>query len=138
MNGQSPVLVAEDDPSIRALIASAFRRRRMTPVLAADGAEALKYLQSRLWLVLVLDLMMPAVTGWQVIDWLAKNRDRKPQTVIVASATDRSTLQELDPSVVNAVLFKPFDVLQLSAYVKASCELHRDDRRRSRIISATP
>lgn len=132
-----PVLVAEDDPSIRALIASAFRRRRMDPTLAANGEEALQCLKSRDWLVLVLDLMMPVVTGWEVIRWLAKHRDRKPQTVIVVSATDRTTLQELDPTVVNAVLFKPFDVMQLSAYVKASCELHHRDRRRSRIISAT-
>ena len=68
---------------------------------------------------------------------VAANRERKPQTVIVVSATDRALLRELDPSVVNAVIFKPFDVMQLSAYVKASCNLPHVDRRRSRIVSAT-
>jgi DNA-binding response OmpR family regulator len=137
MSEVGSVLIAEDDPSIRALLATAFRRRRLQPAVAANGAEALQHLQNQEWRVLVLDLMMPAVTGWEIISWLAKNRDRKPKTVIVVSATDRELLQGLDPTVVNAVIFKPFDVLQLSAYVKASCELERADRRRSRVITAT-
>src|SRR5687768_7327295 len=130
-----PVLVAEDDPSIRNLIASALRRRRLQLVTAADGAEALQHLESRDWLVLVLDLMMPSVTGWDVIAWLAKHPERKPKTVIVVSAIDRTLLRDIDPTVVNAVIFKPFDVLQLSAYVKASCELPHRDRRHSRIVA---
>ena len=85
----------------------------------------------------LLDLMMPEVTGWEVISWLAEHRDHKPQTVIVVSATERAHLQQLDPTVVNAVIFKPFDVMQLSADVKASCDLRHVDRRRSRIVTAT-
>ena len=131
-----PVLIAEDDPSIRTLVASALRRRRLGLAVATNGQEALEQLQRQDWLVLVLDLMMPAVTGWDVINWLAANRDRKPKTVIVVSATDRRLLAQLDPTVVNAVIFKPFDVLQLSAYVKASCELPHKDRRRSRLVKA--
>jgi CheY-like chemotaxis protein len=131
-----PVLVAEDDPSIRSLIATALRRRRLATATAENGAETLRHLQSQEWTVLVLDLMMPGVTGWDVITWLAAHPERKPKTVIVVSATDRALLQHVDPSVVNAVIFKPFDILQLSAYVKASCELPHQDRRRSRIIEA--
>lgn len=128
------VLLAEDDASIRALVASALRRRNVRLALAENGGEALRHLQDQEWLVLVLDLMMPEVTGWDVIRWLATNPERKPRTVLVVSATDRALLQELDPTVVNAVLFKPFDIMQLAAYVKASCELGHDDRRRTRMI----
>ena len=137
MSGSCPVLLAEDDSSIRALIASSFRRRRIELATAVDGAEALEHLRAREWRVLVLDMMMPAVNGWEVIAWLAEHPDRKPQTVIVVSATERSLLQNIDPSVVNAVIFKPFDVVQLSAYVKASCELPHEDRRRSRVVVPT-
>ena len=129
------VLVAEDDPSIRALMATAFRRRKVQLAMAANGIEALEQLQSQEWLVLVLDLMMPEVNGWDVIAWLAANPERKPRTVIVVSATDRALLQDLDTSVVNAVIFKPFDIMQLSAYVKASCELPHPDRRRTRLVA---
>jgi CheY-like chemotaxis protein len=128
------VLVAEDDPSIRALMASAFRRRKVQMAMATNGTEALEHLQNQEWLVLVLDLMMPEVNGWDVIAWLAANPERKPRTVIVVSATDRALLQDLDTSVVNAVIFKPFDIMQLSAYVKASCDLPHPDRRKTRIV----
>jgi CheY-like chemotaxis protein len=131
-----PVLIAEDDPAIRALLVTALRRRRLKSAVATNGDEALQHLKNQNWLVLVLDLMMPAVTGWDVIAWLAANPDSKPKTVIVVSATDRALLRELDPSVVNAVIFKPFDPMQLSAYVKASCDLSHGDRRRTRLVDA--
>lgn len=130
------VLIAEDDPAIRALLVTALRRRRLRSATAANGDEALEHLKNQNWLVLVLDLMMPDVTGWDVIAWLAAHPDSKPNTVIVVSATDRALLQELDSSVVNAVIFKPFDPMQLAAYVKASCDLAHDDRRRTRIVEA--
>src|SRR5215212_3978936 len=95
-----PVLVAEDDPSIRNLIGSALRRRRLHLATATNGAEALALLQNQEWLVLVLDLMMPGVTGWEVIAWLAEHPERKPKTVIVVSATDRALLKDIDPAVV--------------------------------------
>jgi CheY-like chemotaxis protein len=129
-----PVLVAEDDPSIRALIATALRRRKLSLTMATNGDEALHHLQRAHWSVLVLDLMMPGVTGWEVISWLAKTPQRKPRTVIVVSATERKALEQLDPSVVNAIIFKPFDIVQLSAYVRASCDLPHDDRRRTRVV----
>jgi CheY-like chemotaxis protein len=129
------VLLAEDDHSIRALVSSALRRRRLSITAVEDGKEAIEHLQRDEWLVLILDLMMPGVTGWDVIAWLAEHRDRKPKTVIVVSATDRGLLGDLDTTVVNAVIFKPFDIQQLSAYVKASCELEHPDRRHSRLVT---
>jgi CheY-like chemotaxis protein len=130
-----PVLLAEDDPAIRALIAAALHGQQLELTEAADGEEALEHLHRQEWLVLVLDLMMPAVDGWEVIAWLAAHPEKKPKTVIVVSATERTALQQLDPSVVNAVIFKPFDVMQLAAYVKASCDLPHDDRRKSRLVA---
>ena len=129
------VLVTEDDPAIRNLLSVALRRTDVTLMTATHEGEALELLERQEWLVLVLDLMMPSVTGWEVIAWLGKHRDRKPNTVIVVTATERNLLQELDVTVVNAVIFKPFDVMQLAAYVKASCELGHEDRRRSRVVS---
>lgn len=129
------VLIAEDDPSIRKLLASTLRRSRLPVATAADGVEALKKLSEGEWRVLVLDLMMPSLTGWEVIEWLAAYPEKRPKTVIVVSATEREALRHLDPNVVNAVIFKPFDVAQLSAYVRASCNLPHRDRRRSRIVA---
>jgi DNA-binding response OmpR family regulator len=128
------VLIAEDDPSIRALLSTALRRQRVNFSTVADGRQAVRMLERERWMVLILDLMMPTMTGWEVVAWLAAHREHKPGTVIVVSATERELLRELDPTVVNAIIFKPFDILQLGAYVKASCALSHDDRRQSRMI----
>jgi PleD family two-component response regulator len=79
------VLIAEDDPSIRVLLSTALRRRRLNFATVVDGDEALRMLER----------------------------------------------------VVNAVIFKPFDILQLEAYVKASCVRPPEDRRQSRTVGVS-
>ena len=131
---QSPVLVTEDDPELRKLLALALKRRRIEVETAANGEEAIQFLRDHDWFVLVLDLMMPVVSGFEVVNWLAEHPDRKPRMSLVVSAMNREALQQLDPSVVNAIIFKPFDVAILAAYVKKACELEHQDRRRARIV----
>ena len=133
------VLVVDDDPPLRLLMVTAIRRTRGMHVEgAAHGAEAIDKLLAGPWDVLVLDLMMPRLSGWDVLEWLGRNRDHVPRSIIVASAADRKILQELDPELVNAILFKPFDVFQLAANVKAAAGLGTTDRRRRRLISEVP
>lgn len=132
----SGVLLAEDDVSIQRLVALALRRRGLTVYVAADGEEAIAELQSRRHSVLVLDLMMPKVSGWDLIDWLGQHPEHRPSSVIVVSAADRALLQNLDPTVVNAIIFKPFDVTQLAAYVRAAADRDDRDRRHLRVVTA--
>jgi two-component system sensor histidine kinase ChiS len=131
------VLVVDDDAPLRNLLVSALRRHGCNDVESAtNGAEAIERLQNGgPWAVLLLDLMMPTISGWEVIDWLAQHRELAPRSVIVASAADRAILHRLEPNVVNAIVFKPFDVFQLGAYVKAACTLPIADRRRRRVIA---
>ena len=129
------VLVAEDDPAIRRLLAMTLRRRRLDVHLAEDGQQALDALQRERFDVAVLDLMMPHVDGWGLVRWLSAHPDRRPASVIVVSAADREALRDLDPTVVNAIIFKPFDVLLLGAYVRSAAEHGRDRRRARRVRS---
>ncbi len=130
------VVVADDDIPLRQLIVTALRRARIGVIEPArDGAGAIERLRGLpRCTVLVLDLVMPRKNGWDVIDWLAANRSFQPHTVVVVSTADREILRALNPSVVNAIIFKPFDVMQLQAYVKAACELTDEDRRHGRIV----
>src|SRR5688572_27169775 len=95
------VLIVEDDPAIRRLLAVTFGHEGLNVTTASDGMEAIEALKSRRFRVLVLDLMMPRVSGWEVIDWLKERPEGKPQSVIVVSATNREVLSELEPDVVN-------------------------------------
>lgn len=131
------VLVTEDDDAIRRLLAMTLRRRRIDVHLAKDGNEALEALQRERWSVLVLDLMMPRVSGWEIVRWLGANPQRKPKSVIVVSAADRDVLRKLDPGIVNAIIFKPFDINELGAYVKSAAYRDGRDQRRARVIKTS-
>jgi len=132
------VLVVEDDAAIRRLLAATFKRDGVRVTAARDGVEALEAMRRRLYRVVLLDLMMPRMTGWDVIDWMSEHPAEKPRTLIVVSATNREVLYELDPKVVNAIVFKPFNVYELSGYVKACCSAPIDaDRRSKRVIGET-
>jgi hypothetical protein len=50
------------------------------------------------------------------------------------SAADRDVLRSLDPTIVNAIVLKPFDVLHVGAYVKNAVTHRGPDRRRARIV----
>jgi CheY-like chemotaxis protein len=128
------VLVVEDDAAIRRLLAVALRHQDLNVTTAKDGMEAIELLEKHRYRVLILDLMMPRVTGWQVIDWLKHKPAGKPRSVIVVSATNREVIRELEPEVVNAIVFKPFDVNELAGYVKACCGPMNDDRRVKRMV----
>jgi DNA-binding response OmpR family regulator len=129
--------VTEDDDAIRRLLAMTLRRRRLDVELATDGSEALAALQRERFEVLVLDLMLPRVSGWAVVQWLAANPRQRPRSVIVVSAADRDLLRRLDPTVVNAILFKPFDIDQLGAYVRNAAYREERDQRRARLVKTT-
>ena len=135
-NTGAEVLVVEDDAAIRRLLAVTFKHEGLNVTTARDGIEAIEALKQRHYRVLLLDLMMPRMTGWEVIEWLKQAREQKPQSVIVVSATNRDVIRELEPEVVNAIVFKPFDVNELAGYVKACCGPVDDDRRSKRMVGA--
>lgn len=136
-NEGKKVLVVDDDVALRDLIAAILGRERLQADTASDGEKAVEKLGSHRYSVLILDLMMPKLSGWEVIGWLKANPERRPRTVIVNTAADRSVLNEVDPDVVNAIFVKPFDVTELGAYVRACATLNlRRDRRRRRVVRA--
>ena len=129
------VLVVEDDGSLRKLLALTLKREKLTVTTVNDGAEAIEALKRQHFRVVVLDLMMPRVSGWDVIDWLKEHPSKVPRTVIVVTAADRNVFAELDPEIVNAIIVKPFDTYQLAGYVRRCCDAPIErDRRSKRLV----
>lgn len=115
------VLVVDDDPSIRRMIIAALRRGDVpySFLEAPNGRDALDLMRAQHPDVVVLDLMMPVVSGWDVLRERADDEELKAIPVIVVSANR-------DPEVVTAVnsgicafLPKPFDISALSALVRS-------------------
>ena len=113
------VLVVDDDPSIRRMIMAALRRDRYEFFEAANGREALELMRQHHPSVVVLDLMMPIVSGWDVLRERSNNPDLLNIPVIIISANRGPELATAMDKGICAFLPKPFDIGALTALVRS-------------------
>jgi DNA-binding response OmpR family regulator len=112
-------LVVEDDPAIRRLVEKLLTRHHIAIDLASDGRIAVSKLQENRYSVVVLDLMVPEVNGFQVIDFI--KQQPSPTPVAVVSAVSQQALKNLDLDVVKLVISKPFDVDEFTKAILTLC-----------------
>jgi CheY-like chemotaxis protein len=125
---ESPrILVVDDEPAIRALVAKIVARAGLPVDTASDGAEAIDRLESGLYRVCVVDLMMPRVDGFGVVEYV-KNMSTPRPAVIVISAGDPTYLRKLDGSIVHSIVRKPFDIDVLGDLIVAAANAVQADQ----------
>ena len=115
---QPRVLVVDDDQSIRQLVCTIVQRERFPVDAAADGAEAIELLKRHSYSIILLDLMMPRVDGFGVIDYLRHHLQHPKPIVLVITAYADQRFKEVDSAVVSGVLRKPFEVAELGNLVR--------------------
>ena len=113
------VLVADDDQSIRQLVTTIVKRETFTVDSAADGLEAIEYLKKHEYAVVLLDLMMPRLDGFGVLEWMKTNPPLIKPIILVITAYADQRFKEVDSEVVAGVLRKPFEVAELGNLVRA-------------------
>jgi DNA-binding response OmpR family regulator len=116
------VLVVDDEPAIRALVAKIVQRSGFEAEVARDGEEAIAKLDAHDFDVVILDLMMPRVDGYGVIDHVRKLEAERRPAVIVVSAADGAAFRRLDGQIVHSVIRKPFDIDVLADLISAVAE----------------
>lgn len=109
------VLVVDDDPDIRAYLTAALSYEGYNVQTVDGGSEALKRLQSGLPDLILLDLNMPGVTGWDVIETI--QRDTLPVPVVIMTAAYRAR-EEAERYGAAGYLGKPFDLSTMYAMVQ--------------------
>ena len=112
-------LIVEDDPAIRRLVEKLLTRHQVTVDVAHDGRAAVDKLRTQTYSVLVLDLMVPELNGFEVIEFLKQENLKLP--VAVVSAVSQQALTKLDLDIVKLVISKPFDVDEFTKAVLALC-----------------
>jgi len=112
------VLVADDDRSIRQLVCTIVRREHFQVDCAADGVEAIEFLKQHEYAVILLDLMMPRVDGFGVIEHLRSHPPARKPIILVISAYADQKFRDVDPEVVAGVIRKPFEVADLGSLVR--------------------
>lgn len=118
-----PVLIVDDDPHIRQLISVVLSRAGIEVETVPDGAAALERLRDKNYSVVLLDLMMPLVDGFEVIDQIASwDEDTYRPMVLVMSANIEGSLGRMNNRVVSGFVEKPFDITFLTSVVRKAIQ----------------
>lgn len=108
--GPPPVLVVDDDPDILSLVDLTLRDSGYSVVLASDGREALERAHAVAPGLVLLDLTMPVLDGWQVQARLQEERPALPVVLMTAAARAR---EQASLHQAAGYLGKPFDQTML-------------------------
>jgi len=122
MSEQRQVLVVDDDPVVRSILGTALRQRSLLYDEAGDGAEAIRLLRENAYAVVLLDIMMPGVNGFEVLDAIDPTAANTP-VVLVVSGADRAVLDRLDSRRIHGIVKKPFDPDEIASVVAACAEI---------------
>ena len=119
------ILVVDDEQSVRNVLTQVLTEDGFEVTAAASGEEALKLLQKRAFALVITDIVMPGISG---IDLLRKIKKRFPATevIIITSQASLDTAVEALRSGAYDYLFKPFEDLSLiSACARRAIETVR-------------
>ena len=126
------ILVVEDDESIRSLLIEYLKVHSDLSVDGArDGVDALHQVSTRQYRVVILDVMMPYMTGIDFLDSLeamtsdpsVKGMDELPSVIVITAAPAEqipsAAIEERFPTLVRAVFRKPLEPQKLADHVES-------------------
>lgn len=119
----SRVLVVDDDPHIRELVKLFLQNEGLDVFEACDGVEALTKLESNKADLVILDVMMPHMDGWQLCARLRASGD-VPLLILTAKGEPSQRIKGFKLGT-DDYLVKPFEPLELVARVKALLKRYR-------------
>ena len=124
MTKEKRILVVEDDDAIRALLFTVLRRRGFKVDTAPNGARGLDRFSHCVYSLVLLDLMMPVMSGYEFLERLERmNPSHRPLVIVLtAGAAPRN----LDPKIVAGAIHKPFDIELLVETVVACLSTQGD------------
>jgi DNA-binding response OmpR family regulator len=112
------VLIVDDEPRVREVVAGYLEREGFVVRTAADGREAMAEIARKRPDALVLDLMLPGVTGLEVLSKLRASGDEVPVIVLSARGTEPERVAGLELGADDYVA-KPASPREISARVRA-------------------
>jgi len=112
------VLIIEDDDSVARFLMQATREAGYSPVVTDNGADALQLAGSEGFDLILLDVMIPAINGFEVARRLRASRIMTPILIITARDALEDKVEGLD-SGADDYIVKPFQIAELLARVRA-------------------
>ncbi len=112
------ILVVEDDKNLRKLITTCLRREQYKTYEAANGVEALEVLDTNYIDLIVTDIMMPKMDGYELVRELRNAKFNTPILLITAKSTINDKKEGFYLGA-DDYMVKPIDIEELSLRVKA-------------------
>ncbi|WP_071394748.1 response regulator transcription factor [Bacillus tuaregi] len=117
MDKQINILVVEDDNDINQLLCRIIKKSQYLPQPVYSGTEAMLYLEKQKWDLILLDLMLPGMTGEEL---LTEIRSKGPIPIMIISAkNEQQTKIDCLRAGADDFISKPFDVEEVSARIDA-------------------
>ncbi len=121
------VLIVEDEPTLAQGLADALRFQGYEADIAADGERGLSMARRGAYDVMLLDVMMPVMSGFEVIQTLRGEGSRLPTIMLTAKGAEEDKIEGLGLGADDYVT-KPFAIRELVARVGAQVRRTRRDR----------
>jgi DNA-binding response OmpR family regulator len=123
------ILVVDDDPTMVKLINVNLKLNNYSVVEATSGEQALDVLESDVLDLVVLDIMMPGVDGWEVLKRIRGNTETQEMPVILVTAKtqDSDVIRGWELGADEYVI-KPFNPLLLVEVIKMVLDRSYDER----------
>jgi two-component system, chemotaxis family, chemotaxis protein CheY len=122
--GDNPILVVEDDVSILEMVLQILRAEGYPVVGAKNGVEGLVHVDRRAPSLILLDMRMPRMDGWEFAAALRKRGIASPVVVMTAADNAKRWADEVGA---DGYVVKPFEFLELLASVAKHRRLPRTD-----------
>lgn len=133
-SGKDKILVVDDNETNRDLLSRQVAAQGYQAVTAANGQQAMEMIATGVYDLILLDIMMPEINGYQVLQWIRDSSWRHTPVIVI------SALDEID-SVVKCIemgaedyLSKPFNPTLLKARLGACLEQKRFRDRESQYL----
>jgi two-component system alkaline phosphatase synthesis response regulator PhoP len=114
------ILLVDDDPHIVRLLKSYLEQAGMATLTASDGKEAQRLIRSERPDLIVLDLMLPGLDGWEITRWMRRDEQLAviPILMLTARVEDSEKILGLELGA-DDYLTKPFNPYEVVARVRA-------------------
>lgn len=121
-NAGATVLLVDNEPLIRAVLAEVLRRSEYNVRIADSGTEAIELVQRRTPALVMTDVQMPGLTGWDVLEQI--NRIAPTLPVLMMSGLDAA--EQARERGAAGFIMKPYRPAEIIDAVRAALDAYRD------------
>jgi serine/threonine protein kinase len=114
-------LVTDDDAVTRELLCSVLRQNGVPYDEAVNGAEAIKLLKKNQYGILFLDLLMPRIDGWGVLDFI-RSKGSNMAKIYIMTAFREQRLSVADQDIVAGMIYKPIEESEIERVLEKTAE----------------